>query len=74
MSQFVEKIDKFVVMLSVDVVEFHAEIGGLPEHVATEKIGGVIVGGKQFPLFGLGHGGELVHVADHEQLDAAERS
>ena len=71
-SHLVEQIDKALVVLSVDVVELDAEVGGVAEDVAAEEVGGVVVGGEDFPIFGFGHGCKLVYVTDHQHLYAAE--
>jgi hypothetical protein len=72
-AHFVEQVDERTVGLSVDVFEFNDHGLGLPEGLAAEKVGGVVVCPQQCPFFFFGYRCELVEVAYHEQLHATER-
>ena len=59
-------------MLPIDVVELHAEVGSLLQDVAAEKIYTLVIRCQDFPFLGLGHGCQLMHIADHQELHAAK--
>ena len=54
------------------MVELHAEVGRFLQDVTSEEIHAVIVRGKDLPFLGFGNGSQLVYVADHQHLNAAE--
>ncbi len=68
----VEDVDKGLVPLAVDVLQGHAHILGFLQGLAAEEKRGLVMILQQLPLFVLHHGGQLLQVADHEQLHASE--
>ena len=71
-TYFVQKGDKILIVLAVDVFQLHADVRGLFQHLATEEVGCVVIRRQHLPFLGLGHGCELVHVANHQQLQPAK--
>ena len=68
----VEQTDEGVVLLAVHLVELDGDVFGLGEGFRPEEIGSVVVGVEQCLILGSHHRGELLQVANHEQLHAAE--
>ena len=54
------------------MVELKGDITDLAQRVGAEEVGRVVILAQQGLLVGLYHGGELLKVANHQQLDAAE--
>ncbi len=72
-AHLVEQVDEGAVGLPVNVFQFDRHRLGAAQGVAAEKIDRLVMFAQEVPLFVFHHGGQLVQVADHEQLHAAER-
>ena len=72
-TDVVEYLDERGVLLPVHVVELDGHIVYLLQSLRSEKVGRVIVGIEYFRVFGRDDGCELLQVAYHQQLHAAER-
>jgi hypothetical protein len=68
----IEQVEEAAILLAVDLGEFDAGVVGFAEGAAAEEVGGVVAVLEQRPFGVLHHGGELLQVADHQELDAAE--
>ncbi len=69
----VEKIEEAAVLLAIDLDEFDAGVIGFAEGAAAEAVGHVVAILQKFPFAVFHDGSELLQVADHQELDAAER-
>jgi hypothetical protein len=68
----VQQVNKSLVALAVNMLELDGNWVGLPQCLAPEKIGSIVVLPQHVPLLLLHHGGQLVEVANHQQLHPAE--
>ena len=68
----VQQVEEGRVLLAIHGGQLDGAILRLPQGAAGEEVGRVVVTLQQQPLLILHHGGQLLQVAYHEQLHAAE--
>ncbi len=73
LSYLVEERDKLLVLLSIHLLEFDGKIARLLQGVAGEEVRRVVILTQHLLLLSRHHRGELVQVANHEELHTAER-
>ena len=71
-SNLVEQVNEAAVRLPEDMLQFDNHHIGSLEGETAEEVRRFVVRSQKFPVFRLDDGRQLVQVADHEQLHAAE--
>ena len=71
-SDMVEDVDERVVLLTINLFQLNGEVVGLRQCFRPEEIGSVVKRREYLFILRCHHGGELLQVANHEQLDASE--
>ena len=69
----VEQAEEAGVVLAVDGLQLDGAVFALPERTAGEEVRGVVIFFEQLPFVVLDYGRELLQVAYHQHLYAAER-
>ena len=73
-SHLIEDIDKICVILTIDMIQFHADVWIVSQHQTIEEIDRLIIRLQQFPFVRSCHRSQLLYVANHKQLHSAESS
>ena len=71
-SDFIEQVDEAAIRLTEDLLQFDGHHIGSLEGETAEEVRRYVVRPQKFPVFRLDDRRQLVQVADHEQLNAAE--
>ena len=68
----VQNADELLVLLAVDLLQLDSDVIRLRQGLRAEEVGCVVVGLQHLLVLGRHHGRQLLQVANHEQLHAAE--
>ena len=72
-ADMVQDIDEVGILLAIDMGELDGDIGHLPQRLTAKEIGSVVIFPQHLLVLRCDDRCELLQVAYHEQLHAAER-